>query len=139
MSVFLKSTMAAVAALAFSIGPASAQQRTIEVRVENVRVGQGAVRVALFDAAGWLETAVAAEAAQPVARAVAVRLSAPAGRYGVAVYQDVNGDGELNRGMFGIPSEPTGFSNDAPANFGPPRFADALLEPGAAPIVVRLR
>lgn len=139
MSLLLKSTLAAAAVLVLSAGPASAQQRTIEVRVENVRVGQGAVRVALFDAAGWLETAVAAEAAQPAARAVAVRLSAPAGRYGVAVYQDVNSDGELNTGLFGIPSEPTGFSNDAPANFGPPRFADAAFEPGATPIVVRLR
>jgi uncharacterized protein (DUF2141 family) len=50
------------------------------------------------------------------------------GRYGVMAYQDVDGNGKLDRGFFGIPKEPLGFSNDAPIVFGPPKFKDAKLK-----------
>ena len=48
-----------------------------------------------------------------------------AGEYAVSVVYDKDGDGKLNTGFFGIPSEPVGFSNNAKATFGPPSFHDA--------------
>ena len=36
----------------------------------------------------------------------------PPGRYAVAAYQDVNGNGELDKVPPGIPTEPYAFSND---------------------------
>jgi uncharacterized protein (DUF2141 family) len=47
------------------------------------------------------------------------------GTFAVAVFQDLNGDGVLNKGAFGVPSEPYGFSNNAFSRFGPPSFEDA--------------
>jgi len=38
-------------------------------------------------------------------------LELPEGEYVVSVFQDVNGDGEVNSGIFGIPSEPVGKTN----------------------------
>jgi len=38
-------------------------------------------------------------------------LDLPDGEYVVSVFQDKNGDGELNTGTFGIPSEPVGKTN----------------------------
>ena len=44
------------------------------------------------------------------------------GTYSVSVIYDKNSDGELNTGLFGIPSELVGFSNNAKGIFGPPSF-----------------
>ncbi|HSK41756.1 MAG TPA: DUF2141 domain-containing protein, partial [Arenibaculum sp.] len=49
----------------------------------------------------------------------------PAGRYGIAVLHDLDGDGALDRTVFGMPTEPFGFSNDAFGFMGPPEF-DAM-------------
>ena len=51
----------------------------------------------------------------------------PSGTYAVAIYHDSNGDEVLNRGAFGMPTEGYGFSNDAPATDGPPRYSDAVV------------
>jgi uncharacterized protein (DUF2141 family) len=48
--------------------------------------------------------------------------------YGVKLFHDQDGDGKLSRGTFGIPTEPYGFSNDAPVRFGPPKFGKARFD-----------
>jgi uncharacterized protein (DUF2141 family) len=121
---------------------ARADQITLSVRVDNVRPDQGEVRVAMFAEGAWLsEQPVAALRTASSGATVTLRLPAPsAGRYGLAAYQDINGDGELNRNMIGIPTEPYAFSNNAPLRFGPPTFEDAALELGAsAETVLTLR
>ena len=46
---------------------------------------------------------------------VTVTLAAPApGRYGIKMFHDVDGDGEMGTNIVGFPTEPFGFSNDAP-------------------------
>ncbi len=54
----------------------------------------------------------------------------PAGTYAIGAFQDLNQDGVLNRGAFGVPREPYGFSNDARGSFGPPSFEAASFEFG---------
>lgn len=44
------------------------------------------------------------------------------GQYGIAVYQDLDGSEELNRNVFGAPTEPFGFSNDPKIGFSAPKF-----------------
>ncbi len=44
------------------------------------------------------------------------------GRYAISAYHDRDADGELDSGLFGIPGEDYGFSNDARGSFGPPDF-----------------
>ena len=41
----------------------------------------------------------------------------PEGEYAIAVFQDLNGNGELDLKSTGIPKEPFGFSNDDIINF----------------------
>jgi uncharacterized protein (DUF2141 family) len=52
----------------------------------------------------------------------------PAGPIAISVFHDKNGNGELDTGPFGIPSESYGFSRDARDTLGPPKFAEARLE-----------
>lgn len=52
----------------------------------------------------------------------------PAGKYAVRVFQDENNNTKMDKGMFGIPKEPWGLSNNIKATFGPPKFEDTLFE-----------
>lgn len=46
----------------------------------------------------------------------------------VSVIHDENENGGLDTGVFGIPTEDYGFSNDAKGSFGPPSFEDCIIE-----------
>lgn len=52
----------------------------------------------------------------------------PTGIYGLALFQDLNGDEKMNKNFLGIPTEPYAFSNNAPATFGPPKWKEAVFE-----------
>ena len=51
----------------------------------------------------------------------------PLGKYGIAVFQDVDRNKQLKTNFVGLPIEPIGFSNDAKIRFGPPSFEDAMI------------
>lgn len=50
------------------------------------------------------------------------------GSYAISAYHDANSNAELDTGLFGIPNEDYGFSNNARGTFGPPDFTDAKFE-----------
>lgn len=52
------------------------------------------------------------------------------GQYAVSLYLDENSNGKLDSGLFGIPKEPVGISNNPP-HMGRPRFEDAVFTMGA--------
>jgi len=49
----------------------------------------------------------------------------PPGEYAISIFQDINGNGELDKRGAGIPNEPFGFSNDARGKLGPAKYKDA--------------
>ncbi len=54
------------------------------------------------------------------------------GTYALAIFHDVNGDGELNRNFLGIPQEGFGFSRNPQIQTSPPSFGEsAVLVTGA--------
>ena len=56
-----------------------------------------------------------------------------AGTYAVACFHDENKNGQLDKGLFGIPKEGTVASNHAKGSFGPPSFDKAKFSfPGTA-------
>jgi uncharacterized protein (DUF2141 family) len=63
------------------------------------------------------------------------------GTYAVAAIHDADADGHLGRGLFGIPSEGFGVSNDPPVRLGLPRFEDATfrLEPPGRALILSMR
>jgi uncharacterized protein (DUF2141 family) len=54
-----------------------------------------------------------------------------AGRYAMSLFHDENGNGRLDKRLM-IPREGYGFSRNAPVVMGPPSFASAAFEVGAA-------
>lgn len=50
------------------------------------------------------------------------------GEYAIAIYQDVNANGKLDTGTFGIPTEPFAFSNNFKPKWGGPTFDKCKFE-----------
>lgn len=84
----------------------------------------GSVMVALYDSEASYEGGPAvARMAVPASGPVVARFeNLPAGDYAVKAFHDVNGDGEMNKNPFGLPTEPYAFSNNAVGNMGPARW-----------------
>ena len=61
------------------------------------------------------------------------------GRYAISAYHDVNANGDLDSGLFGIPKEDYGFSNNARASLGPPDFDEAAFEFSQSGQVLEIR
>jgi uncharacterized protein (DUF2141 family) len=55
-------------------------------------------------------------------------LSLPYGEYAIKVFHDENSNGELDKGILGIPVEAYGFSNDARGTIGPPEYEKAAFK-----------
>jgi len=63
----------------------------------------------------------------------------PPGQYAVTVYQDENGNRNLDAGFLGIPKEPVGASNNPKGRMGPSRFSDCVFSMGPANQTVSIR
>jgi uncharacterized protein (DUF2141 family) len=117
----------------------AADAATLLVRLEGVRPGMGFLKVAVcarsFDEAGCTIGSFrrAGEAVESF-----VFPDMTPGRYAIAAYQDVNGNGELDKIPPGIPTEPYAFSNDV-GRIGPPRFGRALIAVGEGETVVVMK
>jgi len=108
---------------------AGAPAATVEVRVTAVEGGKGMIRVAVCDRERFLKQCAytASSPARDGENVIAVP-NVPKGSWAVLVYQDENGNAELDRNFIGIPKENYGFSRDARGKFGPPGFDDAVIE-----------
>jgi uncharacterized protein (DUF2141 family) len=86
--------------------------------------GKHAILVALWDAESFLHTPVQARRFEPRAEPV-FHFQVPAGRWALSAFEDVNGNGVLDMGMFG-PKEPSGFWHSFHA-WRKPRFEDVAV------------
>lgn len=50
------------------------------------------------------------------------------GVFAIALYQDVNGDGKINKNMLGVPTEPYAFSNNVKPVVKAPQFKNCKFE-----------
>lgn len=101
---------------------------SVELTITGVETASGEILIGVYDSeTGWKTDASIAEVqADAVEGTVTVTLDGlPEGDVGIKLYHDVDSNGELKRGNFGIPAEPYGFSNDAPVRFGPPSWSAA--------------
>ncbi|WP_066813194.1 DUF2141 domain-containing protein [Sphingomonas asaccharolytica] len=101
----------------------------LTIDVGNVRIAKGNVHVDVCPEAQFLKDNCPwtgnARARLGDTRVTVTNL--PAGRYAVQAFLDENGNGEVDRALFGIPKEGVGFSNDAKIRLGPPKFAEAVF------------
>jgi uncharacterized protein (DUF2141 family) len=120
------------AALVLSIiaaTPVLAGDLTIEV--SGITPGRGQVYIAVYDRPGTFPTAGQQRTGQILAssgqRLVVHFTDLPPGEYAAVAFQDMNGNGKLDKNFLGIPKEPYGFSNGARGAAGPPKFSAAAV------------
>lgn len=118
-----------------------AQQTTVLLEVETSRP-EGKIAIAIYrDADSFRHSrnpvrTMILDRSGPITRAYVQGLTP--GRYAIAAYQDLDNDGQLGKGSFGLPREPFGFSNDARGRFGPPTFEAAAFTVGASGTTQRI-
>lgn len=61
------------------------------------------------------------------------------GTYAISLFHDQNGNGKLDSNWMRIPKEPYGFSQNAAATFGPPKFRKAAFQHGHATTKVKIK
>ncbi|MCI4642309.1 MAG: DUF2141 domain-containing protein [Flavobacteriaceae bacterium] len=103
----------------------------ISIHVQEVKAPLGVLRIALYDKeAHFLDfKSVFASKVVPATKGTTTVLldSIPAGTYAIALYQDQNNNGQMDKNWFGIPTEPLGFSKAKLRTFGPPKFKDCMF------------
>ena len=94
---------------------------------------RGDVHIAVFDSeAHFMQTEKRiAGIAVPVKSAEAAEIQVgrlPYGSYAIAVFQDLNNNGKLDKNTLGIPTEPYAFSNNPTAKWRPATFRETRFE-----------
>ncbi|MGE4071315.1 MAG: DUF2141 domain-containing protein [Lysobacterales bacterium] len=143
----MKSSLSALGLLLSIAATGGADAASLTVDIGNrLKPGETLMVAVYDDANSWLKKPLRAiREAAPAAVGASGRHQLtleglPPGRYALSVYVDRNGNGKLDRGMFGIPSEPYGFSQGG-GSMGPPDFSDAAVEltEADATIPIKLR
>ena len=119
-------------AIALIFIPAMCTAAVLEVVVVGLKNQNGDVHIAIYNTAEHFpyQEGVLQEAEAPILGNVA-RLKfkdLTPGAYAAAIYHDENFNHEFDQGLFGIPLEDYGFSNNATVFLSPPSFEEAMFE-----------
>lgn len=113
----------ALLSVAFA-GQAQAQNHTLTVDIGQFKTNSGTIFIALQDPS---EKAVQRQAIPLKDNATTVVFhNVTPGKYAVRFFLDENNNRKLDKGIFGVPKEGWGCSNDVKGTFGPPKF-EAML------------
>lgn len=114
------------------LSPAVPPKNRLKVDIQNLRASKGAVYVALFRSVKDFPEGRPTESRKLDAggKSVQALFSVEPGDYAIAVYHDENGNGKMDKRMFGIPKEPYGFSNNVKPVMSAPKFGDCKFSVG---------
>jgi uncharacterized protein (DUF2141 family) len=100
-------------------------QFQLELEIINLKSDEGYVMIDLVDAQGKSVQ----QFKEPVRKKSCVLSikELKSSVYGIRYYHDENENGEMDSGLFGIPEEGYGFSNNAKGRMGPPDLEEYLF------------
>lgn len=109
----IKSIICAATVLCISPLFADTQQNKIKVELANVNSSEGKILVSIYDSAKNFNkrTPCREVKVDPTVGTTVFDVEIPDGDYLFCICHDVNGNGELDEGLFGIPKEPVAISN----------------------------
>lgn len=118
----------------------------LEVEVRNIVAQKGCIRLAVFASEADFKAGanpVFTSYQRPTKALVPIRFqlkTLPQGRYAVAIFQDYNDNGKLDRNLFGIPQEPYAFSQEPESKWRAPSWEEISVDlPLAKPLKVDLK
>lgn len=105
----------------------SAKSQVFEIEITNIRLNKGEVKVAIFDnEKDWLDKPYRTLTFDSDENSKTISFEIPYGIYAISIYQDINGNDELDTNFVGIPKEPIAFGNNYKP-FGKPDFNSAAI------------
>jgi uncharacterized protein (DUF2141 family) len=113
---------------------------TLHIEISNVRNHTGRVHVDLCTQTQFLKDCpIAGDAPAKVGTTMVTITGLKPGHYGAQVFYDENGNGKVDRALFGIPKEGVGFSNDARIRWSPPKWDEAVFPYDGQERTIRLK
>lgn len=127
MSIFIN-TILLLLSLSFSNN--SSDKDNLILRFTNVSAPSGTLSIGIYDDADKFckenEFIFANDFTVDKTGIIDIKIPEfPHGTYAVAMYHDVNGNGEMDKNLVGIPKEPYAFSNNVNAKWSEPSFEEA--------------
>jgi uncharacterized protein (DUF2141 family) len=121
-------TIALGLVLAFcAYGQQAVNTRKLAIKITNIQKKGKTLYVGIYRAGDefpefskyWKNTKVITTGSE-----MQVEFEVPFGDYALAISHDLNGNGKLDKNIFGYPSEPFGFSNNFKPKLSSPDFSD---------------
>jgi len=107
------------------VAPFAPGSEKLEISVKHVQVGKGSIVVEIYNAKEtFFKKPVETKTVKASGQTLDFSFDVPDGVYAVAAYQDINENKELDKGIFNIPKEPYGLSNNYRPKFSAPTFDD---------------
>ena len=104
-------------------------QNKLTIVVEGIENVKGRLMAGLYDRENFRKQPIQGHMVKVEAETVTIVFeNIPSGEYAVSLYHDENGNGKLDTGLFGIPTEKYGFSNNAKGQYGPPSYEDCKFK-----------
>jgi len=112
--------------LVLTLISAGAFAAPVRIEIHGVVTSAGTVHIALFhDEKSWERQDADSTVQVPAVPGTTVAvLDLPPGDYAFFIYDDVNGNGKLDKTLVGFPDEPYAFSNNVKLGFSQPSFSD---------------
>ena len=120
-----------LATLCLSFSPAKRSGKLI-IELDNVKLPQGIIWIGIYDSAeNYLVKEKAIVEGFEVHQTGKFRMDIPElqyGTYAIAIFHDINSNGELDRNVLGIPSEPYAFSQKPKSKWRLPKFHEVQFD-----------
>ena len=107
-------------------------QGNLIIELDNIKKAQGIIWIGIYDSAdNYMIKDRAIVEGFDVTQTGSLQMSIPKlsyGTYAIAIFHDINGNGELDRNVIGIPSEPYAFSKKPKSKWRLPKFHEVKFD-----------
>lgn len=105
-------------------------QHKLTITVDNIENPKGYILISIFNSSdSFLKSGITSRKVEVKGKKVEIVFeNLPKGKYAASLFLDENNNGKMDTGMFGIPKEKYGFSNNAKGIMGPPKYEDCIFE-----------
>jgi uncharacterized protein (DUF2141 family) len=106
-----------------------AQEVELEIQIDNIASNNGKIYVGVYDSEqNFLSKVFRGDLVAIKNKKATCTFKIPVGTYAVSIFHDENDNKKLDTGLFGIPTEDYGTSNNATGFMGPPKYEDAKFK-----------
>ncbi len=111
------------------VGRPPIRKVALTVEVNNIQQVSGRMYIGIFKSTNTFPQGppMTKQSVAVDGRIIHVTFQLEPGEYAVALYQDVNSNGHIDKRMLGFPKEPYGFSNNVHPRFATPKFEECRM------------